>query len=226
MVSAYARWAAMMPVDIELCVIYLPGRGQRLSETPFARLSQLLPVLMAELQPYCDIPVAFLGHSMGAILAFEAARYLRHHRLKEPSHLFCCSCPSPQTPTVAPLIHTLPEAAFVAEINRRYAAIPEAIQKDREMLSLFLPGLRADFAMLETYSYKPEPPLDAAISVYGGCNDRVVSQSALEGWRQHTSRQFELAMFEGDHFFVHSHTEDLIAKVAEALASTAFMAAG
>ena len=126
----------------------------------------------------------------------------------------------------APLIHTLPEAAFVAEINRRYAAIPEAIQKDREMLDLFLPGLRADFAMLETYSYKPKPSLSSAISVYGGRNDSVVSQSALEGWRQHTSGQFELAMFEGDHFFVHSHTEDLIVRVAEALASTAFMAAG
>lgn len=225
-VSTYVRWAAMMPADIELCVIHLPGRGKRLAELPFVRLSHLLPALMTELQPYCNIPSAFLGHSMGAILAFEAARYLRHHRLREPLHLFCCSCPSPQTPTAAPPLHALPEAAFVAEISRRYAAIPDAIQKDREMLQLFLPGLRADFALLETYTYQPESPLNSAISVYGGQDDTVVSRLALEGWRQHTNRRFELAMFEGNHFFVHSHTEQLIAKIAEALTSTTSLVTG
>ena len=217
MVSAYTRWATLLPADVELCIIHLPGRGRRLAEKPFVQVTQLIPVLAQALDDILNIPFVFLGHSMGAVLGFEMARYLRQHKHSGPSHLFCCSCPAPQMPIATPYIHTLPEATFIAELNRRYAAIPVEIQQDRDILQLFLPSLRADFKMLETYVYTAEMPLSCPISVYVGEQDNAVSSLDLLGWREQTSHNFNLKTFTGDHFFLHNHGQLFLPTLTETL---------
>ena len=217
MVSPYTRWAKMLPADVELCIIHLPGRGKRFGEAPFTQLTDLLPVLVKALEPYTNGSFAFLGHSMGAVLGFEVARYLRQQKLLEPRHLFCCSCPAPQTPIATPHVHNLPEAAFIAELNRRYAAIPEAVQKERNILQLFLPSLRADFEMLETYQYVEGRSLTCPISGYTGLQDKAVSAASMSGWQLHTRDRFHFEQFPGDHFFIHTHTQRFLSTLTPSL---------
>ena len=217
MISAYTRWAKLLPPDIEVYVVHLPGRGKRLEEPLFLNLADLLPVLAQAIMPYLDIPFAFLGHSMGAVLGFELARYLRRENANFPLHLICCSCPSPQTPIATPHIHKLNQKDFLDELNRRYKAIPPHIQNDPAILSLFLPSLRGDFTILENYEYTPEPPLDCPISVYSGLQDGAVSESDLAGWYDQTNEKFELIMFKGGHFFLHSPSQELIERLTYTL---------
>lgn len=219
MVSAYSRWATLLPAGVELCVIHLPGRGKRIAENPYVRLAQLLPVLTQALEPCLNIPFAFLGHSMGAVLGFEVARALRQRQLPGPMQLFCCSCPAPQLPIATPHIHPLPEQAFITELNRRYEAIPASIQQDRSILELFLPSLRADFTLLETYIYVPDRPLDCPISVYAGQQDNAVSSLDLAGWRDHTSGCFDLKIFQGNHFFLHHQPQPFLQTLIQSLAA-------
>ena len=42
------------------------------------------------------IPVAFVGHSFGSVLAFEAAHDLAQKGLAHPMHLFVSACASPR----------------------------------------------------------------------------------------------------------------------------------
>lgn len=207
MVSAYSRWHLFFPDDIEICIVNLPGRGKRISEKPFFHISELVPALAKALSPLLKVPFAFLGHSMGAVLAFEIARYLRRQNTQLPTHLFCCSCPAPQTPMTKPLICNLPDEDFLNELNCRYGAIPASIRQNRNMLKLFLPSLRADFTVLESYAYIADKPLDCAISVYAGYQDQAVSFPALADWRIHASQRFQQMMFEGDHFFLHRDSQ-------------------
>lgn len=202
--AAYSTWSDNLPSDVEVCLVQLPGRGSRIRERPFTSISDLVQTLVPILQPHLNIPFAFFGHSLGALLGFETARQLRRQVNPIPTHLFTCSSSAPQRPTLNP-IHSLPEAAFVAELSHRYNAIPQAVLQNNELMQLFLPVLRADLTMLETYVYTNEKPLDCPITAFGGLQDSATSSVNLVEWREQTQSFFTLQMFPGDHFFLHSN---------------------
>jgi medium-chain acyl-[acyl-carrier-protein] hydrolase len=110
---------------------------------------------------------------------------------------------APQVPDPDPPIHTLPEREFLDEL-RRYNGTPESVLENAELMQLFLPTLRADFAVLESYVYTPDPLLDCPITAFGDLEDWKASCDDLEAWREQTNADFSLQMFLGDHFFVHS----------------------
>lgn len=200
---SFRSWSDSLPPTVEVCAIELPGRGTRLMEPPFTQLEPLIQELTPVLLPYLNKPFAFFGHSMGALVSFELARILRKKYDLSPVHLFVSGRRAPQVPDPDPPIHTLPEHEFLDEL-RRYNGTPESVLENAELMQLFLPTLRADFAVLETYVYTPEPLLDCPITAFGGLEDWKASCDDLEAWREQTNAEFSLQMFPGDHFFIHS----------------------
>lgn len=172
-------------------------------ERPFTQLEPLVQHLASPLLPYLDKPFAFFGHSMGGLVSFELTRLLRREYGVSPVHLFVSGHRAPQVPDPDLPIHALPESEFLEEL-RRFNGTPEAVLKNAELMQLLLPTLRADFAVIETYAYTPETPLECPITAYGGLQDREVSCNELEAWREQTNASFVLQMFPGDHFFLHS----------------------
>ena len=159
-------------------------------------------VLREELQPYFDIPFAFFGHSMGALIAFELARKLRRSRGPMPVRLFLSGRRAPHLPPARRPIHHLPDAEFRQEV-RLLQGTPEEVLSNEELMQIVLPVLRADFAVCETYVYSAEEPLDVPLSVFGSNNDPEVNRSELEAWRSQTTSSMSLRIFEGNHFFLH-----------------------
>ena len=107
---------------------------------------------------------------MGAIISFEFARQLRRQNDPNPAHLFVSGNRAPQIPDPDPPIHQLPEEEFVEDL-RRFNGTPSAVLQNAELMQLFLPLLRADLALHETYSYIADEPLDCPISAFGGVED-------------------------------------------------------
>lgn len=202
--SAFRPWSEQLFPDIEVYSVQLPGRSQRIQETPFIRISSLVKTLVPHLVPYLDRPYAFVGHSLGAIIGFETARQLRRQDCPPPRHFLACASAAPQVSLSEPNIHKLPKNVFLKEVSRRYRAIPKAIEQDDKLMELFLPSLRGDFTMLETYSYTAEAPLECPISIFGGFGDSTLSYQDLESWHYQTCSSFNLKMFPGDHFFLHN----------------------
>src|SRR5881398_82569 len=66
--SIFRTWANDVPTGVEVCPVQLPGRESRLIEQPFTRLSPLVQALAQAISPYLDVPFAFFGHSMGALI--------------------------------------------------------------------------------------------------------------------------------------------------------------
>ena len=201
--SIFRTWSASLPADVEVCPVQFPGRGTRLTETPFTRLAPLVDALAQALGPHLDKPFAFFGHSLGALVEFELARHLRKQSGIQPVHLFVSADRAPQIRHRDRPIHALPEREFLAEL-RRLNGIPEKVWEDAELMQIMLPVLRADFSVYETYVYAIEPPLDCFISGFGGLQDQKVSRSDLEIWHEQTSASFSLRMFPGDHFFLNT----------------------
>jgi medium-chain acyl-[acyl-carrier-protein] hydrolase len=93
--------------------------SQRVLADPFFEIPLLIDTLTTILYPYLDMPYAFFGHSMGALISFELARYLRHMEYDlEPVHLFVSGRHAPQLPDLDPPTYHLPEAAFIEELRR------------------------------------------------------------------------------------------------------------
>lgn len=212
----FRTWRDSLPHSVEVCAIKLPGRGMRLRESPFTQLQPLVQHLASALLPYLDKPFVFFGHSMGGLVSFELTRLLRREHGVSPVHLFVSGHRAPQVPDPDPPIHALPESEFLQEL-RRLNGTPEAVLKNAELMQLLLPTLRADFAVVETYGYTPELPLDCPITAFGGLQDREVSCDELEAWRVQTNASFVLEMFPGDHFFLHSAESLLLQSLSQKL---------
>jgi medium-chain acyl-[acyl-carrier-protein] hydrolase len=214
--SIFRAWSDGLPADVEVCPVQLPGRGTRLMEPPFIRLSPLIQALSQALFPLLNKPFAFFGHSLGALVSFELARQLRREYAVQPVRLFISADRAPQIPNRDPLIHSLPEEEFLVELCRLNGT-PRKVLEDEELRQIMLPLLRADFAVYETYGYSTEPPLNCPISAFGGLQDHRVSRGDLESWRDQTSVSFSLRMFPGDHFFLNTTQPPLLGTLSQEL---------
>lgn len=207
--SAYRDWYQKLPGDVELCSVQLPGRGARFKEKAFTNLADLVDALVDAFAPFLDVPFAFFGHSMGAQVSFELARRLRDTGLPQPQSLFVSGRRAPQLPAKKKPIHSLPEEEFREEIRRLNGTPAEAFENP-ELMELVSPILRADCQVIETSQFEPSEPLGVPIIALGGAQDKNVSIDELEHWSRLTKSTFEMRLFSGDHFYIHSATDSLL----------------
>lgn len=216
--AAYRSWADRLAPDIEVVAIRLPGRESRLRETPYTRHDQLVAALVGALQPWLDRPHAWFGHSMGALIAFEACRAMRRLNLAEPMRLVVSGHPAPHLPTRdLPAIDDANAAELMSWLHR-LSATPKEVLDDPAVLSLMLPTVRADLAVGESYRFRAESPLDCPISVFGGADDPFATVEELHAWREHSLVGCTVRTLPGGHFFLHEEREAVIRDIAADLA--------
>jgi surfactin synthase thioesterase subunit len=218
--STFATWHRLLPPEIEVLSVQLPGRETRRSEAPIVEMTRLQAQLAPALAELHDRPVALLGYSMGALVAFEYARTSRRLGQPAPLHLIVSAAQPPHRRSFEPISH-LSRADFLSEVVRRYDGIPKPILDDPDLLEYFLPVLLADLRLLESYRYLEEPPIACPIAAFGGSDDPRVSAEQLEGWAAQTDAGFSSRLFRGGHFFLASQREAYLQAVVEALRATA-----
>ncbi|HEX4036859.1 MAG TPA: alpha/beta fold hydrolase [Acidobacteriaceae bacterium] len=211
--SAFRSWVEEAGHDLELCFLQYPGRENRIREQPIARLAELVPLLASGMTSWLDRPFGFYGHSLGGRIAFETARELRRRRSRGPACLFVGASHAPQLRWPYPPLHAMDEGPFLEGMQERYGGVPKQILDDPEMRALLIPTLRADVAMLETYAYTAEPPLDCDITVFGGNTDRTVERPALEAWKDQTRGAFRFHALSGGHFFLQTARRELLSTI-------------
>lgn len=211
----FRSWQDGLPTMLEVCPIELPGRGSRLMEAPFTQVVPLVQVCAQALLPYLDKPFAFFGHSLGALICFEIAHFLRREYGKTPARLFVSARQAPHIPDPSP-IHALPESAFLQELHRLNGT-PKEVLENPEMMQLFIPILRADLMLDEAYVYTTKPALELPITVFGGLQDPETSLDDLKAWREHTNASFSIKMFSGDHFFINTAQPLLLQAISQEL---------
>jgi medium-chain acyl-[acyl-carrier-protein] hydrolase len=219
--SIFRTWAPEFPPHVELCLMQPPGREGRFTEPAFHDLSAMADSAAQAIAQHVSIPFMMFGHSLGALVSFEVVRRLRRQGLPLPLHIFVSAHRAPQFPHPHPPLRHLPDAEFIEHVSREYDGIPRAVLENPDLVELMLPSLRADFTAFETYRWTDEAPLQLPISVFGGRADRRVSESELQGWRERTTGSFRLEMFDGDHFFLQSRRDPLIASILRDLSQSA-----
>jgi medium-chain acyl-[acyl-carrier-protein] hydrolase len=218
--AVFRTWSAKLPNPIEAWIAHYPGRGSRHQEPPIKQIITLAERLSRAIQPLLDKPCAFFGHSLGGLVAFELTRYLHRNNLPQPQILFVSACRAPHLPDPYPPIHALPNMEFIISLQQ-LNGIPFELLQQSDVIHLLLPILRADFEAIETYVYTPdEPSLGCPIVAFGGLDDPSASKECIEGWGLHTNSSFRSRYFPGDHFFINTARDSVIAAILTEVTSS------
>lgn len=214
--SAFRSWAALLPPWIELCAVQLPGRENRIGEPLRHRLADLVIEAADGMASLLEPPFAFFGHSLGALLAFELCRTFRRAGGPLPERLLVSAHVAPQLAYMRRLLYKLPDPELLQEL-RRYDGTPEAVFANAELVQLLLPVVRADFELLDTYTYTAEPPFEFPISAFAALDDTEVRFQDVESWLNQTLGTFTFRQFPGGHLFLQTAARDLVEDVCSDL---------
>jgi medium-chain acyl-[acyl-carrier-protein] hydrolase len=205
---------------VQIVPVMLPGRESRLSEPLVHGTTELVPQIVDGITPLLDRPYAIFGHSMGALLAFEATRLMRARGMQLPTHLFLSSHRAPQLPDRGIQVHQLNSEEFRIAL-RNLGGTPQEVLDHEELMAIAEPILRADFELCETYAYTAQPPLDVPMTIFGGDSDPDIPREDLEPWREQTTAPFALQMFPGHHLYLHQQRDALLNRLATTLVARA-----
>jgi len=196
----FRSWQRLMPSDIDVCPVELPGRGARIPEQPFRRMDQLVETLCDVFEPVLTVPFAFFGHSMGAYIAFELARRLRGADGSAAIHLFVSGAHGPSRIDRRPPMHPMPDHRLIAALSE-FGGTPPAVMARREVVMALLPTVRADLELVETYRAPRTSRVPCPITAFGGADDKV-DRHAVEMWSGFTEDRFRAQIFPGGHFYL------------------------
>ncbi|WP_350236975.1 thioesterase II family protein [Pseudomonas aeruginosa] len=102
------------------------------------------------------------------------------------------------------------DAELIADL-RDLQGTPEEVLGNRELMSLTLPILRADFLLCGSYRHQRRPPLACPIQRLAAGRTRPARNSCWPGPRKPAAVGLEL--FDGGHFFIHQREAEVLAVV-------------
>ena len=224
--ASYLPWQEDLEPDIEICAVQLPGRGARAGEKPYSSLPTLIETLAQIIAKHSasedKLPFAFFGHSLGAIVAFEVARYCKRHYFPMPRRIFVSGCDAPQHRSPCKNLHKLSDSDLIDAL-KDYNGTPPEILEHRELMDLVLPAIRADFSLGETYRYLPSHPLNIPITVLAGKLDEHILLEELQEWRKETTNECRVQWFEGDHFYINAEKQGVLEVLKAELADIQYV---
>lgn len=216
----FQPWRRALGPDIQVCPIVLPGREHRAAEPPFTRLAPLARELAEALRPHLDRPFAFFGHSLGALVAYETVCALIGSGQPEPAVLLASGRRAPHLTPRESALHRLPHDEFMAHMIALNGTSAHT-QLRRRLLETFVPMLRADYEINETYAPGGGLSPSCPVVAYHGRFDPVATPAQVACWRDATSGPSRLRLFDGDHFYHKDAPEEVMAAVRDDLTSFA-----
>jgi medium-chain acyl-[acyl-carrier-protein] hydrolase len=212
----FRAWASLLPPYVEVIGISTPGKGSLIFETPCKTVSEIVERLLQDMLPLMEEkPFYFFGHSNGALISFELCNVLKARCKPQPEHLFLSASPAPWSRTFEKRYSEMSDEEL-KETLRDLNGTPPEVLEHRELLDLVLPGLRADFALSESYTYAHDHSLTIPTTLFRGEEDEV-TESQILAWGEHITSIARVVSIAGGHFFIHSHQELLVSIIRNQL---------
>lgn len=207
----FKDWKKYIHPSIELHAIELTGRGSRYG-TPFYKsmdeaVSDICNMISKDVD---SCRYAIFGHSMGSMLSYELAHKLKSLKHPAPLHIFFSGKRPPHIERRNKNIHLLPDEEFMAEIME-LGGTPNELLTDKELWEIYIPILKADFKIIETYRHvEKDEKLDCNITILWGKQDHIGMISEVYEWRSYTDQGCKIHLFDGGHFFIKEFMCDVV----------------
>jgi pyochelin biosynthesis protein PchC len=215
--SFYFPVSKALSPRVDVCAVQYPGRQDRRSEPPIDNIPELADAVAAAIRPLADRPLAFFGHSMGAVLGYEVALRLERDGASPLTRLYVSGRRAPSR-VRAESVHRLDDEGIVAEL-RELSGTGTELLTDPEALDMILPAVKNDYRAVETYRDVPGRTLSCPVSALIGDTDPRVTADEAKAWAGHTTGAFDLRIFPGGHFYLLDQAPEIIALIGRDLAS-------
>ena len=213
----YRAWVDHLPKRMDLYSILLPGRERRTHEPLMTECHEIVEAMIPELLPLLDKPYVFFGYSMGALVAWALAKKIQNIGYVLPRHLFIAASRAPCMRKGEEKLYDLPSEQFIVKLTA-LGGIPEEILANHEIMDMYLPLLRADLTVADTYTPQDdEEQIDCPIDAFGGIGDMAITSKEIEGWKSHTRSSFHNKYFPDGHFFILHHFKEIIGEITNRL---------
>lgn len=202
--SSFLGWRDRLGPRVEVRPLTFAGRGTDLSSTAAA--------LNETIGRHDDVPFAFYGHSMGALVAYHVARLRAALRLPAPLLLAVGASAAPDVPGPIAGLARLPDAELLA-VLARIGGWTRPAHFTPQWADLALTRIRADLALWTNEQARqgatpassllnaPVAALDCPIEAFAGLHDPLVPMHAVNAWHRHTAGSWRLHRITGGHFF-------------------------
>jgi surfactin synthase thioesterase subunit len=206
-----------LPGDCVLAPVDLPGHGRRMAE-PCLRDAEDVVVALLEVVDALPLDrLVLLGYSLGGWLAYELAARLTEAGTP-PVGLVVCGTRAPHTGIGHPSVADRRDGAeFLQEAVAMGLAAPEMLEVPG-MAELFAAPLHADLAMVQSYRYRPRPPLPVPACVIGFDADWLVPEPSLRAWDDVCADPPLHRRVVGPHLAMHEQEAEFGAAVAAGVA--------
>jgi len=194
--------------SVEVLAMQYPGRQDRHQEPLIDSITALADRVFAELRDVLDAPVTFFGHSMGATVAFEVARRMSGAGLAPPVRLIVSARRAPSLPTTE-RVHLRDDEGVLAQLRKLSGTAPEALGNE-EIMRMAMPSIRNDYKAIETYVSEPDARVDCPVTAFAGDADPSGSVDEVRAWERHTTRDAELEVFSGGHFYLAERPQEVL----------------
>jgi medium-chain acyl-[acyl-carrier-protein] hydrolase len=143
---------------------------------------------------------------MGALVAFELTRVLQANGMAMPEALILGAHRAAHLPRTRETLYNLDDKTFIERLQR-FGGFPEEVLASADLLQFLMPTLKADFTLCDTYVYTEQEPLNCPIHIFSGAADPEAPPAVMEDWRQHSSIDARMHVFQAGHFFIRSDLE-------------------
>jgi surfactin synthase thioesterase subunit len=216
-IVSFRPWAKLLPPHVEAFAVQLPGRENRIADTPFTDWGAMRHALIDAVSALPAFPTVIFGHSLGAVIGLDLARYLQQSSPSSLVHLFVSGHPWPGGLTHhAGNTSDLDDSELLQLLNQRYGSLDTSLSHP-EIREVVMRALRADLQLLNSYRYSALAPLTCPLTAFMGCNDPATTIENVEAWRQESTGLFRAVSLKGNHFFIESQRTELVSTIVSSL---------
>jgi surfactin synthase thioesterase subunit len=212
----YVPFANTFSSGIKRIAVQYPGQRGNHDLASFTSIPDLADGVCQMISPpdASDPRIAFFGHSMGALLAFEVAR--RFEAAGGPiATLFVSACAAPGRIGY----DYIPESdrGLLNAVSEMTGANPEFLENE-EFAAKILPTLRG-LRAIANYDCPPDVAVSCPIYAYLADNDDVATYEKVVPWSERTTSEFTARVFTGHHFYLMDHLQELVGDIEGKIAS-------
>ena len=210
----YAKWYTHISSHVDVFPIQLPGRESRMKEKPIRDMNEALERIIRHIEPLLTENYSFVGHSMGSIMAYEVAKRLAQKKCKMPERIYISGALPPDLLGQSEKIHEMSDEDFCNRLMGYDNLQPDMLEHE-EFYKFFLPIIRADFEMIETYRPMGYWKMPCDVTILSGTEDPFVPIENLEQWDRYCEKKPDIVTFSGNHFFLKEHVEEVCGIINE-----------
>ena len=212
--ALFAEWHKFFPGNISIISPELAGRGVRSKDNFYKSIKEAAEDIYNKIlfDHYDGNRFALFGHSMGCFIVYELYKKINKNPIMRNKllHIFMSGNYAPNLngdPEHFTEYYKLEPENFKNQIVGMHGTNAE-IFENPILKKYFVPIIRSDYYITETYRTKKIVEFSCGCSVLNGVDDELTDND-LSSWEIYSPMGFEIKNFKGDHFFINEQRKEV-----------------